>query len=201
MVIMGMGAVLLMGACATPPTVPVFFEPPEAPTFVFPPQRGLTLYLGPITGYDHTLWYKLGEEAWYLEKTPSLIVQEALAEELRCMGITPCERPSEGQGRLEVEIRWFAPYGYNCFSAAVILSLSLYPRDMTRPVWRGKLEGGAFSRPVIWTGNQKREAMGKVLSRALAKTVRQLPWKAGFLRAVSRLGKGTKEPVKMSPAG
>ena len=183
---------LCLWACAASNTVSVHYEPHGKPSFAIPPDRKLNLCLGPIRVLDSGLWYRIGDHSWGLEKPRTLIVHNALAEELRRMHITISKNPFEGQnqqGRIEVEIRWFGPYGCYPLSAAVILSLSLYPKDASEPSWRGKFQAGAFYRAAFLTAYAKKVLMQKAGSEALSKAVRQLSWNWDFVRAIEALAR------------
>lgn len=176
--------------CTTSNVVSIRYEPHGKPSFAIPPNRKLNLCLGPIQVLDSGLWYRIGDHSWGLEKPRTLIVHDALAEELRRMHITISKNPFEGQnqqGRIEVEIRWFGPYGCYPLSAAVILSLSLYPKDASEPSWRGKFQAGAFYRAAFLTAYAKKVLMQKAGSEALSKAVRQLSWNWDFVRAIEAL--------------
>jgi hypothetical protein len=185
--IFGLVFFFAIAGCATINVFSVHYEPEGPPAFAIPPDRKLTLFLGPVKGDDSRLWYRVGEYEWFLERSPNLIVYDALARELGRMGITVTKSPSEGQGSLEVEIRWFGPYGYNPSAAAVILCLSLYAKGATEPLWRDKIEAGGFPHTSAWTIRGKISSVEKTLSEALSNTVRQLGWRAGFQKAVAYL--------------
>lgn len=181
---------LFFYGCAISNVISIRYEPSGEPSFSLPPDKRLNLCLGPITGLDSGLWYRIGADSWALEKSRESIVYEALAEELRRMRITVCENPSHGkdrQGRIEVEIRWFEPYGCYPLSAAVILSLALYPKDAAEPCWRGKFQAGTFYNAAFLTDYVKKVLMQKAASEALYKTVRQLSWNWDFVRALKSL--------------
>jgi len=178
---------LSIGACTTNNVFSINYTPKGPPSFAVPSDRKLILFLGPIKGDDSKLWYRMGEYAWFLERSPTLIVYDALARELGRMGIMVTKNPLEGQGTLEVEVRWFAPYGYNPSAAAVILCLSLYAKGATEPLWRDKIEAGEFPHTSAWTIRGKISSVEKTLSEALSNTVRQLGWRAGFQKAVAYL--------------
>jgi len=181
---------LCLWGCATTNVVSIRYEPRGKPSFTIPTDRSLNLCLGPIRSLDSGLWYRIGEHSWVLEKPRKLIVYDALAEELRRMQITVSKNPLQEkskQGRIEVEIRWFGPYGCYPLSAAVILSLSLYPKDAHEPTWRGKFQAGAFYRAAFLTAYLKKVLMQKAASEALYKAVRQLSWNWDFIRAIEDL--------------
>jgi len=181
---------LFFYGCATSNIVSIRYEPSGEPSFTLPPDKRLNLCLGPINGLDSGLWYRIGDDLWVLEKSRESIVYEALAEELRRMHINVCENAPHGngrQGRIEVEIRWFGPYGCYPLSAAVILSLALYPKDAAEPCWCGKFQGGTFYNTAFLTDYLKKVLMQKAASEALYKTVRQLSWNWDFVRALNSL--------------
>jgi hypothetical protein len=176
--------------CATSNVVSVRYEARGKPSFTIPPDKSLNLCLGPIRGLDSGLWYRIGDHSWVLDKPRELIIYDALAEELRRMQITVSENPLHGkgrQGRIEVEIRWFAPYGCYPLSAAVILSLALYPKDAQEPSWRGKFQAGTFYRAAVLTAYLKKVLMQEAASEALYNAVRQLSWNWDFIRAIEAL--------------
>jgi hypothetical protein len=181
---------LCLWGCATSNVVSIRYEPHGKPSFTIPSDKSVNLCLGPIRGLDSGLWYRIGDHSWALEKPRELIVYDALAEELRRMQIKVSKNLLHGksqQGRIEVEIRWFEPYGCYPLSAAVILSLSLYPKDSHEPTWRGKFQAGAFYRASILTAYLKKVLMQKAASEALYKAVRQLSWNWNFIRAIEAL--------------
>jgi hypothetical protein len=181
---------LFSWGCATSNVISIHYEPHGKPSFTIPPDKSLNLQLGPIRGMDSGIWYRIANHSWTLEKPRELIVYDALAEELRRMHITVAENPLHGksqQGRIEVEIRWFEPYGCYPLSAAVILSLSLYQKNAQEPSWRGKFQAGTFYRAAFLTDYLKKVLMQKAASEALYKTVRQLSWNWDFIRAIDAL--------------
>lgn len=197
---------LCLWGCATTDVVSISYEPRGKPSFTIPADRSLNLCLGPIRGLDSGLWYRIGKHSWVLEKPREIIVYDALAEELRRMHITVSKNPLQAksrQGRIEVEIRWFGPYGCYPLSAAVILSLSLYPKDAHEPAWRGKFQAGTFYRAAFLTAYLKKVLMQKAASEALYKAVRQLSWNWDFIRAMEALAtdndfKGTDDQQNTS---
>jgi len=181
---------ICLWGCSTSDVVSVRYEPRGKPSYTIPADRNLNLSLGPIRGLDSRLWYRIGDHSWILEKPPQLTVYDALAEELRRMRITVSKNPLQGksrQGRIEVDIRWFGPYGCYPLSAAVILSLSLYPKDAHEPSWRGKFQAGTFCRAAFLTAYLKKVLMQKAATEALYKAVRQLSWNWDFIRALEAL--------------
>lgn len=180
---------LLIAGCATTRTIALHYKPVEGPCGPSGSYRNLSVFVEPVKGGDSRSWYRVGEYEWVLERPPKLIVYSALCKELDRMGITVAESRTEAQGRMEVEIRWFGPYGYNPSAAAVILAVSLYQKDSKDPLWRGRLQAGVFPRTSALTLAGKDEEIEETASDALREAVSRLSWESGFVRAVRALSR------------
>ena len=181
--------ILLVG-CASTYILSPHYKPRESPRILLPSGQKLTLLLPSVAGNQDKLWYRIGEYSWFLEKEPTLIVHEALVEEIKQMGISVTCNPSLAQGRLEAQIRWFGPYGHNYLTAAIIVSLRLYPPDAVKPLWCGKLQAGAQTHVTTLTVGGKTPFVEEVVSEALTKAITQLRWKPGFAHAITLLATG-----------
>ena len=148
------------------------------------PQGGLLL-VQTVGERPGRLWYANGFHSWVLERDPSAMVLQALEEELKLMGIGVTEDPSQDVPRLEIELRWFGPYGHSPLTAAVIIALALYPIQSHQPIWRGKLQAGEQSAQQMVHAGDEAALMGAIISTALSDALAQLRWKPGFLEAVS----------------
>ncbi len=168
-------------------TLSVEYNPSGRPSFIFPLEQKVSLFLEPVKGNDSLVWYRDGRETWLLNTLPSSLIYEAVSRELNRMGITVIKNSDTSLGRIEIENRWFGPYGNTQFSAALILSMSLYSRGSYSPCWRGRFEGGAFSREAVYTDLDRIFLMEKVASKALTDSVRQLGWDHDFIRLIQAL--------------
>lgn len=177
--------------CGTTCHLSIRYAPGEAPLFILPEDRTLKLFLE-TRGNGSRQWYRMGDCSWVLGCSPSTVVNEAVSTELRRMGITLTGDENKADGRLEVKIRWFGPYGYNPSSAAVILSVSLYKSGSPEPLWHDKLEAGVFSRESAKTLRERGELMEKSASDALARVIRQLSWRPGFVRSISSISRPSR---------
>lgn len=172
------------------------YTPPERAPLVLSENEKFVLYLAPVEGDTSVLWYTMGRHKWVLDKAPTIIVHEAVTKELERIGISVTNDPDESQARLKVEIRWFAPWGHTKVSACMILSLALYTDEGAEPLWRDKIEAGAFAEEHTWQARGNGHYFEKVASEALSKTVRQIGWDSGFslaLREIQKQGSNRHE--------
>lgn len=150
--------------------------------------KGVTLYVAPVAGSEDRLWYEAGSRRWFLERSPALLVREALVQSLEAMGISTTQSPACADARLDARIRWFAPYGHSPFTAAVIVSVSLAGGEGDQVLWRGRIRAGrangASKTSGVYGGRAKIE---KTVSEVLTEAVNQLRWKPGFIRLKSIL--------------
>jgi len=184
-------AFLILGStwgCATPYHLSIDYVPTAPPSFTLPGDRQLSLSVE-TTGGDSGPWYRMGACSWVPGRAPSAVVKEAVSIELKRMGISISGNPGRADGRIKVKIRWFGPYGYNPSSTGLILSVSLYKKGSTDPLWHDKLEAGSFPAKTAKTMRGQGELMEKSASDALARVVRQLSWRPGFVRSISRLSR------------
>ena len=186
--------VFFLAGCASTSTLSVEYKPLGRPLFVLPPEKKVSLTLAPVRGVDSDLWYRIKGHTWLLNTRPAVLIYGAISSELERMGITIKNNTDRALGRIEIENRWFGPYGNTPFSAAVILSLAFYPRGASSPSWRGRLEGGAFGRESVRTDEDRDIVMERVASEALTNAVRKLGWDRGFIRVIQDLS------LKDSPA-
>jgi hypothetical protein len=156
--------------------------------------RQLTLFLT-VKGQQERLWYELGDYKWRLDRSPVDLVRDGLTTELRALGIIVSNNPTtEDMDRLDVEIRWFGPYGHNYLSAAIIISMELYGKGSIAPLWRDKLQAGANIQGDAFSLNGNTGLMEKVVNDALDQCLRQLKWNAGFIRAIKSVS-GVEEGI------
>jgi hypothetical protein len=184
----GWSALCLQSCCITG-TMNVRYEPQGMPRGTVSDAPLPVLYLAPVQGDESRLWYRSGNAVWTLGEPPTLIVHKALAQELGRMGVMLTDRPGHGRGRLETDIRWFGPFGNSCSTAAVILSLALYPKDAAEPIWRGRMEGGARFQASAGIMARLGAPAEKAASDALGKAIRQLEWNVDFRRALTSLSR------------
>ena len=150
-----------------------------------PELEGLSLYLAPPDGPKERLWYENEGRRWTLERPPDVLVREALVKGLEGMGLTVSDREDSETLRLEVRIRWFAPYGHTPYAAVVILSLSLHPGEGEQALWWGRLRAGRVEPPRwLFFGSQRK--LETIVSEVLTEAIDQLRWKPGFRAVVSR---------------
>jgi len=184
----------ILSGCSSSRALSVKYKPLGRPSFVFPLEQKVVLSLGPVKGDDSQVWYRSKRHTWLLDTVPSTLIYSAISSELKRMGITIKNNTDRALGRIEIENRWFGPYGNTPFSAAVILSLAFYPRGASSPSWRCRLEGGAFGRESVLTDEDRDIVMERVASEALTNAVRKLGWDQGFIRVIQDLS------LKDSPA-
>ena len=142
--------------------------------------KGITLFLEPIAGMDEYQWYKLKNYSWILNRSPLALVRDALEKEFPLWGIWLSEDAKEADGRINVTIRWFAPYGINPVSAAVILAVTLYGNEGENPLWHGKVEGGVLPQPMPTGIDNVKIAIINVIAAALSEAITNLRWNGEF---------------------
>jgi hypothetical protein len=180
-------AFLFVQGCAAEHVISVRPSPMEGNrVLLLPPQKGMLLVQA-VGERQGTLWYKTAFRSWVLERDPAAIVLQAVEEELKLMGISVTADPSQAGPRLEIELRWFGPYGHSPLTAAVIVAFALYSADSGRPVWRGRVQAGeALYRERVGTEDED-AVIGKVISKVLSDALMQLRWKPDFLEAISHV--------------
>lgn len=181
------------GSCATKPTLSISHTPRKGGLLTESQGKPPAILLLQVRGSRDRVWYRVGEHAWALEKEPVDIVREALEAELAGMGLRVTDDPGLASGRIEAEIRWFAPYGHSYLTAAVILSLALYGNGSATPIWRGRLQGGEYTRPPVFSLGGCNPIIEEMANKALSKAVEQLRWKAGLADAIKRLADASSE--------
>lgn len=186
-------ATFFFGSCATKPPISITHTPRQGGFLPEFRDKAPAVLLVRVRGNRDRVWYRVGEHTWSLEKEPVDIVREALEAELRAIGVHVTDDPGRASGLLDTEIRWFAPYGHSYLTAAVILSLALYPNGSANPIWRGRLQGGEYTRPPVFRWGGCNPLIEEMANRALGKAVEQLRWKAELAQAIDRLP-GT-EPI------
>ena len=91
------GVLTVLAACKTTYTVSAHYKPSENARPIVSPDTRFTLFVAPVSGPSDQLWYRIGGYTWFLEKSPTTLVEEALVDELELMGIRVTNDPSEGQ--------------------------------------------------------------------------------------------------------
>lgn len=178
---------LLSGCAGTYQLFPSYDLPHQVSPLV---PLGKTLILSLVlSGTNETLWYQRDNDTWMLGKEPQTLVREAVTKEFKMMGI---ELISEGKtgsdyDRLEVRIRWLAPYGHDFRSAVVILSCALFEKGKNYPFWSGKLEGFSEAKLPYFLIKTAPSFLEKTIVAALKNALRQFYWKPGFKEAIARL--------------
>ena len=124
-----------------------------------------------------------------LGKNPQALVREAVTKEFRTMGVVLIPEAVTGShyDRLEVRIRWLAPYGDNFRSAVVILSCALFKKGKNYPFWSGKLEGFSEAKLPDFLIKTAPSFLEKTIAAALKNALHQFYWKPGFKEAIARL--------------
>ena len=191
----------LLTGCVTTFTVSPHYKSGRETPLMIPYDRQLTLFVEPVSGNAEKLWCRMGEYTWFLAKEPTVLVKEALVEELNRMGISVSVNPTtQGLDRLKTKVRWFAPYGNDCVSASVIISVELYSKGGPKPIWRDRLQAGSLIRPTTLTVGGKTSFVQEIISETLTKAIIQLRWNHRFARAVALLAKEQSDLGK-EPAG
>jgi len=176
---------ILVQGCAAEHVVSVpSSQRPGGYGVLYLPQNGV-LYVQAVGESYGTLWYTSGFHSWILEQEPTEIVLKAVEEELKLMGIDVTADPSQANPRLEIELRWFGPYGHSPLTAAVIIAFALYPAQSNNPVWRGKVQAGEYLNPAMVDVGEDAAIIGRIISKVLSDALMQLSWKPDFLDAIS----------------
>ena len=176
---------LLTQGCVTEHTVHVAPAP-------IPPERAMlshaqdAILLIRARGENQgRLWYQGRFDAWVLEEEPMVMVMKAIEAELKSMGYAVTREGPKTPPRLEIELRWFGPYGHSPLTAAVIMAFALYPAESNEPVWRGKVQAGEYVNQEMVDPENEAAVIGEIISKALYDALTQLKWKPDFLQAIS----------------
>jgi hypothetical protein len=178
---------LLLGLIFIPPgtgraeqvqTIFIRYQSAEPTRLLVPAGKQFNLCLKalPMQAHEDRLWYRIGNNAWFLEKEPTELIGAALELELKRLGLNVSPPSAACPFLLEFQIRWFAPYGHNPASAALILALTLYARQTSEPIWRGRLRAGATSPETASFAPEQTLLIQKTIEEILSRALRQLGW-------------------------
>ncbi len=177
---------LFFVSCTRVHNVSVVCSHEQKPLFEIPGNSELPIFLH-VYGGSNREWYRLYKNVWLLNEPADDLVYKAMAGELEQMGITVVKSLDKSEGRLDVEIRWFAPYGYTGISATVILSLTLYKGMDVIPLWKDKIDHGEYLETAGMNAEEKNAAMGETVSKALRSAVSKLSFEAGFTSSLMEI--------------
>jgi hypothetical protein len=178
---------ILVQGCAAEHVVSVRSSPTPGKQGVFHLSQNGMLYIQAVSESYGTLWYTSGFHSWILEQEPTEMVLKAVEEELKLMGICVTAEPFQAIPRLEIELRWFGPYGHSPLTAAIIIAFALYPAQSNNPVWRGKVQAGEYLNPAMVDVGEDAAFIGRIISKVLSDALMQLRWKPDFLDAISHV--------------
>ena len=180
---------LFLAGCSSRVPIGVVYPELENVSWSYSSKNRIRLYLElpPYYG-DHT-WYETNHRVWILERTPREVVFGLLKGGLSILEIELCKDAALADARLNVDIRWFGPYGCSPNSAAIMLSMTLFDQNGEEVLWRGKAQGGVS--PGMGEGNMffVSEDIEKNLTAAIAKTIDSLVWNSSFHKAIMNLSR------------